>query len=100
MLSDEYDAVVYDLDGTLVQLMVDWKSTAETISPIITEHGGEAEADDALDLLPVASIWDFSLAREPVSDGVSSSAEHIGRVADDDRIWASISQKFCRSTVV
>jgi HAD superfamily hydrolase (TIGR01549 family) len=49
-----YDAVVYDLDGTLVRLAVDWVATADRIKPIILAHGGEANANDALDLLPIA----------------------------------------------
>ncbi|UTF55507.1 HAD-IA family hydrolase [Natronosalvus rutilus] len=50
---DSYDAVVYDLDGTLVQLTVDWKETAEQIKPIIRQYGGDTDADDALDFLPI-----------------------------------------------
>lgn len=53
-MADSYDAVVYDLDGTLVRLAVDWKEAAKQIKPIIRQYGGDANADDALDLLPVA----------------------------------------------
>lgn len=53
-MDDSYDAVVYDLDGTLVRLAVDWAETAAEIEPILRRHGGDADADDALDLLPVA----------------------------------------------
>lgn len=42
------------LDGTLVRLAVDWEETAEQIRPIIRQHGGDADADDALDFLPIA----------------------------------------------
>ncbi|WP_158057537.1 HAD family hydrolase [Halorussus halophilus] len=57
-----YDAIVYDLDGTLVQLAVDWKAAAERIKPILRDYGADAEADDALDLLPVAE--DLGVADE------------------------------------
>lgn len=53
-MDDSYDAVVYDLDGTLVRLAVDWQETAERIKPVLHDHGVAADADDALDLLPVA----------------------------------------------
>lgn len=53
-MTDTYDAVVYDLDGTLVNLAVDWAEAAEQIKPILRDHGADPTADDALDLLPVA----------------------------------------------
>lgn len=49
-----YEAIIFDLDGTLVDLAVDWKAAAEPIKPIVERHGGDADADDALDLLPIA----------------------------------------------
>jgi phosphoglycolate phosphatase-like HAD superfamily hydrolase len=62
---DSYDAVVYDLDGTLVRLAVDWEETAEQIRPIIRQHGGDADADDALDFLPIADEIDATEEIEP-----------------------------------
>ena len=59
---NQYDAVVYDLDGTLVRLAVDWRATAERIRPILRDHGATVESDDALDLLPVAE--DLGVADE------------------------------------
>ena len=38
-VTDEYDAVVYDLDGTLVRLAVDWAAAAEPIKPILGTMG-------------------------------------------------------------
>lgn len=35
----EYDAVVYDLDGTLVDLVVDWDAVARTVSALFERHG-------------------------------------------------------------
>ncbi|MFD1512082.1 HAD family hydrolase [Halomarina rubra] len=61
----EYDAVVYDLDGTLVRLAVDWEAAAEPIKPIVRAHGGDASADDALDLLPVAESLGVAGEVEP-----------------------------------
>ncbi|GAA0200562.1 hypothetical protein GCM10009000_013320 [Halobacterium noricense] len=49
-----YDAIVYDLDGTLVRLAVDWQETAEEIKRILGEHGETPNANDALDLVPIA----------------------------------------------
>jgi phosphoglycolate phosphatase-like HAD superfamily hydrolase len=66
-VTDEYDAVVYDLDGTLVRLAVDWAAAAEPIKPILRDHGAgaDADADDALDLLPVAESLGVEAEIEP-----------------------------------
>lgn len=64
-MTTEYEATVYDLDGTLVRLAVDWKAAAEPIQAIIREHGDDAEADDALDLLPVADSLGINDEIEP-----------------------------------
>ncbi|SHK04368.1 HAD family hydrolase [Haladaptatus paucihalophilus] len=64
-MTDDYDAVVYDLDGTLVRLAVDWAAAAEPIKPILREHGADADADDALDLLPVAESMGLAEEVEP-----------------------------------
>lgn len=71
---DSYDAVVYDLDGTVVRLAIDWEETAEQIRPIIRQHGGDADADDALDFLPIADEIGATEAIEPHL----SSAERDG----------------------
>ncbi|WP_435359475.1 HAD family hydrolase [Haloarchaeobius sp. DFWS5] len=64
-MTDAYDAVVYDLDGTLVRLAVDWEATAETIAPILRDRGWDGDANDALDLLPIADELDARAAVDP-----------------------------------
>ena len=39
--SGEYDAVVYDLDGTLVRLVVDWEQVAADVAATLRERGVE-----------------------------------------------------------
>lgn len=34
-----HDAVVYDLDGTLVELTVDWGAVAEDVAGVLRDHG-------------------------------------------------------------
>jgi len=42
----EYDAIVYDLDGTLVRLDVDWGAVREQTAAVLTDRGVEVgEAD-------------------------------------------------------
>lgn len=69
-----YDAVVYDLDGTLVRLAVDWAAVADQIKPVIESHGGNANANDALDLLPVAE--EIGIGQEV--DTIITDAEQEG----------------------
>ncbi|MFC5365447.1 HAD family hydrolase [Salinirubrum litoreum] len=40
-----YDAVVYDLDGTVVRLAVDWDATAREAVRVFADHGVEADGD-------------------------------------------------------
>ena len=48
-MTDEYDAVVYDLDGTLVRLNVDWDTVAEDTTAVLSDR----EVDTA-----GMSLWD------------------------------------------
>ncbi|WP_330633137.1 HAD family hydrolase [Halocatena halophila] len=63
---DSYNAIVYDLDGTLVDLAVDWQAAADPIAKIIRDHGGEPGAGDALDLLEDADALGIMAEIEPV----------------------------------
>jgi phosphoglycolate phosphatase len=40
-----YDAVVYDLDGTVVSLAVDWDATAREATRVFADHGVDADGD-------------------------------------------------------
>mgnify|MGYP006288183793 FL=1 len=42
---DDYGAVVYDLDGTLVRLAVNWKAAATEATAAFAEAGVDADAD-------------------------------------------------------
>ncbi|WP_251344102.1 HAD family hydrolase [Haloplanus halophilus] len=42
---DDHDAVVYDLDGTLVTLAVDWRAAAEEATAAFADAGVDADAD-------------------------------------------------------
>ena len=39
-----YEAVVYDLDGTLVRLQVDWNAVADDLTALLSEAGHDAPA--------------------------------------------------------
>lgn len=51
---DDYDAVVYDLDGTLVRLDVDWPQVRQDVGELFERHGIDYDPVD-WDMLDVAS---------------------------------------------
>lgn len=50
----EYDAVVYDLDGTLVRLVVDWEAVERDLATLLTESDRDPQELDAWELLSAA----------------------------------------------
>ena len=52
---NEYDAVVYDLDGTLVELEVDWGTVATDVRSVYESAGVEPPGGDLWELLDRAS---------------------------------------------
>ncbi|WP_224449439.1 HAD family hydrolase [Haloprofundus salilacus] len=51
---DGYDAVVYDLDGTLVDLLVDWNRAAVDAETLFAEAGVDASGMDLWAMLDLA----------------------------------------------
>jgi len=50
----KYDAVVYDLDGTLVELAVDWGTVASSVLDVYRDHGVEPPTKELWALLEAA----------------------------------------------
>jgi len=65
----EHEAVVYDLDGTLVGLTVDWDAARQTVVDRLAEYDVDAAAMDLWDLLAWADGTDAAAA---VSAGISA----------------------------
>jgi phosphoglycolate phosphatase len=74
MDANGYEAVVYDLDGTLVHLAVDWAAVATDVIEIYDEAGIDAHGADLWDLLGRAESHDIS---EQVESTISRH-EHTG----------------------
>ncbi|SFS08531.1 phosphoglycolate phosphatase [Halomicrobium zhouii] len=51
MTAADYDAVVYDLDGTLVRLDVDWDSVARDVDAALADHDIDTDGHDLWDVL-------------------------------------------------
>ena len=59
-----YDAVVYDLDGTLVHLAVDWDAVADDVIDVYAEHAVKLPGSDLWELLGAAEEYGLGEAVE------------------------------------
>ncbi len=78
MLDDQYDAVIYDLDGTLIRLDVDWGAVARDVRAVYTQHGINTVDGGLWDLYLAADTYDLAdevehTIGEHERDGASSS---------------------------
>jgi phosphoglycolate phosphatase len=53
-VTEDYDAVVYDLDGTLVRLDVDWATVEREVGDVLLEAGVDPDDHDTWELLTAA----------------------------------------------
>ncbi|MFB6073171.1 MAG: HAD family hydrolase [Halobacterium sp.] len=53
-MTDDYDAVVYDLDGTLVRLDVDWQRVEREVAAALRDAGVDPAAFDMWEMLDAA----------------------------------------------
>ncbi|WP_435143440.1 HAD family hydrolase [Halobaculum sp. P14] len=93
---DEFDAVVYDLDGTLVRLAVDWDAAARDAVSLFERHGHDvADADlwGLLERADSAGIRDEleSLLGEHEVDG----AERADRLPHADELPRGVPTGVC-----
>jgi len=75
--SDEYDAVVYDLDGTLVRLDVDWAGTRRDVVEALRDRGIAVAGESLWELLDRAHREGFA----PVVEAVIADHERRGAQA-------------------
>lgn len=77
-MSDEFAAVVYDLDGTLVRLDVDWTAVSAGVASLLRDHG--------VDPSPLET-WELLTAAENV--GVGDEAHDLISAHERAGAWAS-----------
>ncbi|QLK26268.1 HAD hydrolase-like protein [Natrinema zhouii] len=80
----EYDAVVYDLDGTLVDLDVDWNAVAVDVREVYDSANVEPPSDGLWELLEAAA--DVGLATEV--EAAIAAHEHDGARTSDRLVHA------------
>ncbi len=82
-----YDAVVYDLDGTLVDLAVDWGVVASDVVDVYTDHAIKPPAGDLWQLLDVADEYGLEDAvEEAVAARERDGARRSTRLPLADRL--------------
>jgi phosphoglycolate phosphatase len=79
--TDAYDAVVYDLDGTLADLAVDWDRVREDVGRTLADHGADP---DGLDLW---SMLERSRDEPDLADAVEAT------ISDHEREGARTSER-------
>jgi len=83
---DGYDAVVYDLDGTLVRLRVDWAAVADDLGDLLADAGHEATGDAWAHLEAAESVGLGDAAHERIAAHELSGAEAATRLALADEV--------------
>ena len=91
-----YDALVYDLDGTLVRLDVDWDRVTEETAAILSARGVDTDGMTLWDVLETAEERGLrpkveERIREHERDGARSAA----RLAPADRLPADVPVAVC-----
>ena len=94
---DAYDAVVYDLDGTVVRLAVDWQAVAEDVIDVYERAGVDAAGADLWGLLERADAHGIREAVEAtISRHERVGARESARLAlADDLLERSVPVGVC-----
>ena len=83
----DYEAIVYDLDGTIVRLAVDWDAVEAELHALYEEAGEMPPEDGYWTLLTEAGHFDRREAVESIiADHERAGAYHAERLAAADRI--------------
>lgn len=88
-MTGEYAGVVYDLDGTVVRLAVDWEAATEAVAEIYREAGVEPPGD-LWTMLDVAPEHDLGAAvEEAVASHERAGARESIRLPSADELAAT-----------
>lgn len=82
-MSDEYEAVIFDLDGTLIDLVVDWDVVAADVADVLRDYGIDPP-DELWDMLGTAKGTD---AAGPVETTIADHEREGAR--DSERLPAA-----------
>ncbi|ELY56944.1 HAD family hydrolase [Natronococcus jeotgali] len=83
----EYDAIVYDLDGTLVDLAVDWNAVAIDVIAVYARAAADPPSENLWELLEAASKLEIAPAvEETIADHEREGARRSRRLARADEL--------------
>ena len=83
----DYDAVVYDLDGTLVELAVDWDAVADAVLDVYAEHARIPPTEELWELLGAADEYGIRAAvEEAIASHERAGARESTRLPLGDRL--------------
>jgi phosphoglycolate phosphatase len=89
-LGANHDAVVYDLDGTLVRLAVDWEAATSDAVAAFADTGADAADADLWGLLETAPEYGLAAELESIlADHERRGAERAVRLPHADRVAES-----------
>jgi len=92
----EYDAVVYDLDGTLVRLDVDWDAVAEDAGGVLSARGVDPEGMNLWDILERAQAGGFRRSvEEIIAEYEREGARTAGRLPLADELPLDVPVGVC-----
>ena len=86
-MTEEYEAYVYDLDGTLVELDVDWDVVREEVAAVLRARGVDVAGVGLWGLLERA---DETGHREPVEETIADHEREGARAAPACRLAAAL----------
>jgi phosphoglycolate phosphatase len=93
----DYDAeaVVFDLDGTLVRLAVDWDAVAADVAAALRERGVEPRSDLWSNLGYADEVGHRSLVEDVIADHECEGARRSTRLATADDLPLSVPVGVC-----
>jgi phosphoglycolate phosphatase len=92
----EYDAIVYDLDGTLVRLDVDWGAVAERCAAVLRARGHDVSGADIWEMREVAAANGLlDRVDEAIAEFERDGARSARRLALADELPHSVPVGVC-----
>jgi phosphoglycolate phosphatase len=93
---DAFDAVVWDLDGTLVHLRVNWDRVADDVTAVFESAGVDAAGKDLWEMLDLADDADLRGEVEAViAEHERTGARESDRLSSADAVGRADTEAVC-----
>jgi phosphoglycolate phosphatase len=95
-VNESYDAVVYDLDGTLVELVVDWGAVRRAVADVFADSSVDPAGRDLWSLLDVATEAGIAAeVEETIASHERDGARESRRLPAADRLPHDVPVSVC-----